>query len=51
MICSTTWGNISETNTINVNYEDLDDYDVDDEDCENSIAKEIKSKKNIIMNY
>ena len=31
MFCSTTWGNLSESNTINVNYEDIDDYDVGDE--------------------
>ena len=37
MIASTTWGNMSETNTINVDEDDLDNYDIGDENHEYSI--------------
>ena len=52
MICSTTWGNLSELNTIEFNYEDIDDYDVGSEDCKDykyTIVKEIQNKKTLLQ--
>jgi len=45
MIASTTWGNMSETNTINVDEDDFDNYDVGDENHEYSVNEEFVSKK------
>jgi hypothetical protein len=48
MIASSTWGTVSETNTINVEYDDIDDYDIGpigDENHDYCIINEIQSKK------
>lgn len=48
MIASTTWGNMSQTNTVNIDYKDIDEYDIGpigDEDHDYCIIDEIQSKK------